>query len=450
MPPNIVVSRGTLRVGQRPDWVHPGQWDPKLDKLSPLAQYPITVTLDKMREGDPAQSVTLHWPMRPYMTLNGAVADIFTATDLGTPYAAGPAAKGAQVVVKPSAEDAEKLAAVEPYHQVAIHSQSVGAQVKARILALERSGSLASFTIRLLQADPKRVLEGTGLTWSLLQRSEDEEFELGEPVNEHETDFWNYVYTDSQSFAISRRELRELSRREESLKNKKMERELDALDKLYQRREFTALEGVRDKVGDRYYAGGLRFFLEEHEEDHIVDWRADTEFSSSTDSVLGGTLPFLRRVLDGLTRPYSRVGARKQLHVSAKLRSLIDECVLLSGDYAIEYGTNKYGVNVGKLRGLDNEVEIVENALFTHYPAYKHTMYIVDPENLRRHTPEDGGTTVSRKHGIEYVPWSAFKKMDGENFITRIKGGWVAEESFSYRQLPSFAIVDNLGLDKAA
>jgi len=449
MPPSLVVSRGTLRVAQRPANIHPESWDPKLDQYSPLAKYPLTTTLDAMPEGEPVPSSVHHWFTRPFFALNGAADDVYTSTSLASAYSSGPAAVNAEVCVKPSAADVEKLAAVEKYQQVLIHSTSVASAVRALITGVERSGSLACFTIRLLEADTNRVLEGTGLTWSLTQRSQGEETELGEGTNQHESDRYNYLYTDFEPFAISRRELRELSRRKEGMKDKKKERELDALDLLNQRREFTVLEGVRATYGDRYYAGGVRFFLQEHESSNIVNWRTDTTFSLGSDSVLGGTLPFLRRVLDAKTRPWSRVGAKKQLHMSAHLRSVIDECVLASGDYAIEYGTNKYGINVGWLRGLDNEVELVENALFNHYPAYANTIYVIDPENIKRHTPADEGTSVSRAKGLEYIPWSAFKKMDGENFITRIKGGWGVEETFSFKQLASHAIIDNVGLTKA-
>ncbi len=445
MPSSVVMTRGDLRVSQRTTNVHPEHWDKQVERQTPLDQYPMVTMLDKMAQGDPVTSRVFHYWDKPFNALTGNIHDVYTDTGFTSAHS-GAAASGTTLVVRPTAGDLNRLQAVEECDQIEIHSTSVYGTVKALVVGIERAGTFACFTIQTLETDTNSVLAGTGLTWTVLNKSEDEVFELGEAIAEHETEYYNYIGTDSEPFSISHDELDEATRTEEDLK---AEKETEALMRLNQRRENAFFEGVRLKVGDRFWSGGLRYFLGQHESSNIINWRTDTTYSAATDTVLGGTLPFLRRVFEA-TRKWSRPGATKQLHVSQTVRGIIDNCVLNSGQYTIDYSTNRYGINVAKIRGLDQEIEIVENPLFVHYPSRVYTAYLIEPEQIRRRQKKTDRSGMAFSRGLCRVPWSDFKKttVDGENFISRAKGGWVCKEGFQIRRLAAHAIIDNLGIDK--
>ena len=119
---------------------------------------------------------------------------------------------------------------------------------------------------------------------------------------------------------------------------------------------------------------------------------------------------------------------------------LFRSCVLNSGMYQIDYGTNKYGINVGTLRGLDQEIEIVEEPLFNTNPAKKYTVYILEPSLVQRRTTAYGN--------LKRIPWSTLDA-DGAEYKTYIKGGWSVAEGYQFRRPGAHAIIENFGLDKA-
>lgn len=445
MPPNTILTSGPQQVAQRTANVHPEHWDPRVVKYSPLDQmYPIITMLNKMRQGDPTTSRTRHYFEMPYNALTGNVDDVYTDTGFASAFG-GSGVAGTVVVIKPTTADVNRVLNLRTNMQVEFHSTSVKDIVKARVVAVEPSGNV-SFTVVLLEADTNNVLAGTGLTWGIMQGNESELYELGEAINEQETEFYNYVYTDTEPFAITRDELREASRLEEDLREDK---EYQALLRINQRREYTALEGVRSKIGTRYSAGGLRYFLKANEPANVVNWVSDTTYSASTDTVLGGTLPFLTRVLRQ-SRTWEKPGESTMFLTSAYVRSLINECVLNAGNFDIQHTTTKYGLKATTLMGLDTELDIVEDPNFNHWPSKERTGYLIRPERMKRHEPKQmNGTGISSRKGLQYVPWSGWPKMDGDNYKSSIKGGWICEETYSFNHLASFMIVDNLGYAKS-
>jgi hypothetical protein len=455
MPAPVTLNRGTVMVGNRPDFVHPEAYDGKVAHITPLGQqYPITFMLDKMRQGKPTPSLTFHWHDKPFNPLTGRISDVYTNTGLTNAHS-GAAASGTTVVVKPHADDVTIMANVRPFNEVIIHSTSVYGQVTGYVNSVDYTGATAQFSFTLLEADTNSVLAGTGLTWTVMSKAEEEKHELGDAVSGEPTDYYNYVGTDTEPFEITFDELGELSRIENGEQEKMNERELEARTALNLRREFQVLEGRRTLLGTRRYAGGLRYFLAANESGNIINWRTDTTYSENTDTAIGGTLPFLRKVMK-LQRKWKRPGMPTVMVCSATTLDLINECVLHSGTgtYKIDEGVNQWGLAVQRLRGLSESIDLVEDALFSHYPSAERSAYIVVPEYLQRHQPTNEGNPLTIKKGLMWVPWSANKDgdsapVDGSNYASYKKGAWISRETYSFRNLAAHAIIDNLGLDKA-
>lgn len=436
MPPNVSLTPGVLRVGDRTANIHPTWWDPKVTRYSPLDTYPITLLLDNLPKAGNVGSRSFQWFEKPFNSLTGSIDDVYTTSSLGTAVSTAKSA-GDTVYIKPDSTGFTKIRNLREYDNVEIYSGSVRNRITGYVTAVHVGSSGNSyFAVVLDTTDSNQVLVGTSLVWTITGRGEEEVHELADSISEHETEYGNYIQQMEESHSISEAELYEDSRLEEDIKKDK---EMDSLQRLNQRREFAFLEGYKRKIGDRYYAGGLRWMLSTYESGNIIDWRTDTAYSASTDTVLSGLLPFTKRVTLPL-RKWSKPGARKMLVCSQTVRSIIDECVLNSGHYHIDYETKKYGLNVAVLRGLDQEIEIVEEPLFNDNDAKKYTVYIIEPDLIARRTTAYGS--------LKRIPWSTLNDA-GDNYKTYIKGGWRVAEGYQFRRPSAHAIIENFGLDKA-
>lgn len=438
MPPSVIQTPGVLRVGDRQPNIHPESWDPKVQRYNPLDTYPLMMKLDSLPKGGPIKSRVHHWWEKPFNGLTGSITDIYTTNNVvsgtgssGTSYVAGD-----EHFVKPDSTGFTKIYNITEYDQIEIYSTSVRKSVRGYTTSKHVGTSSNSwFNFILLEADSSGVLGGTGLYWTIVSRSEQEVRELKDAVNEHETGYQNYVETMEVAHSISEDELNEETRTEEDLK---MDKEMESLQRLNQYREMSVLEGTYTKIGDRYFAGGLRYFLNTYESANIIDWRTDTTYSASTDSVLGGSIPFIKN-LSMYTRQWSKPGTRKMLLCSQTVRGILDDCVLNAGMYKIDYETTKYGLNVAVLKGLDQEIEIVEEPLFNLNPAKTYTVYMIEPDRIQRRTVKDGE--------LMRIPWSSLKQ-PGDTYKSYIKGGWRVKETYQWNRLASHAIIENFGLAK--
>ena len=317
--------------------IHPEYWDPKVTRYSPLDTYPLNLLLDNIAKGGTVTSRTFHWFERPFNQLTGSIDDIYTTSGLVTA-ASGAAASGTTVYVKPDSTGLPKIKNVREYDTIEIYSGSVYGSVRGYVTSVHYGTVDNSyFALVTTETDTNQVLAGTSLVWTITGRGEEEIHELADSITEHETEYSNYIQQMEESHTISQAELYEASRIEEDVKKDK---EMDSLQRLNQRRELAFLEGSKLKLGDRYFTGGLRWFLNQYESGNIIDWRTDTTYSASTDTVLGGLLPFTKRLLLPL-RQWSKPGSRKLLVCSQTVRNIIDECVLNSGMYQIDYGTDR-------------------------------------------------------------------------------------------------------------
>lgn len=437
MPPTQRLTAGVLRVGDRTANIHPEGWDPKVSHYRPLDTYPLTLTLDNMPSGGVIPSRVWNWFEKPFNSLTGSITDIYTTNNVvsGTGVSGTPAA-GTTVYVKPDSTGFTKIRNLKEYDNVEIYSSSVRGRISGYVTAVHVGTAANSwFSVVTDATDSSSVLAGTGLSWTITGRGEEEVHELGDSISEHETQFYNYVATMEEAHTISEDELNEDSRLEEDVKKDK---EMESLQRLNQRRELMFLEGHRRVLGDRYFAGGLRYFLNTYESANIVDWRTDTTYSASTDTVLGGIIPFTKR-LSQYTRQWSPVGTRKILLCSQTVRGILDEAVLNSGQYRIDYETKKYGLNVAVLKGLDQEIEIMEEPLFNSNPAKTYTVYMIEPGTIMRRTVKNGK--------LMRIPWSGLGQA-GDEYKTYIKGGWRVKETYQFKRIASHAIIENFGLDK--
>jgi hypothetical protein len=434
--PSVSLTGGVLRVSDRTANIHPTAYDPKVTRYAPLDTYPLTLLLDKLPKGRTFESRTFNWFEKPFNSLTGTINDVYTTNSFGTAVSTAKNA-GDTVYVNPDTAGYAKLRNMREYDNVEIYTDNGKKSVRGYVTAVHL-GSVGSsyFSFVLDTNDTNSVLADTSLYWTITGRGEEEVHELGDAITEHETQYTNYMQMMEEAHIISEAELYELSRIEEDLKKDK---ELDSLQRLNQRRELAFLEGTKRLIGDRYYTGGLRWWLNQYESGNLIDWTTDTTYSASTDTVTNGLLPFLKRFLLPL-RQWSKPGARKILVCSQTVRGILDECVLNAGMYQIDYNTNKYGINVSTLRGLDQELDIVEEPLFNNNPAKKYTVYIIEPELIARATTPYGA--------LKRIPWSGLDDA-GDNYKTYIKGGWRVVEGYQFRRPGAHAIIENFGRDKS-
>lgn len=438
MPPTVTLTPDVLRRGDRTANIHPESWDPTVVQYGPLGEYPLMRKLDGLISMEEAiGDVIHHYFEKPFNSQTGTISDTYTTADVvGGTAVSGTQVSGFECFVKPDATGFTKLLNITPNTQIEIYSTSVRKSVRGYTTSVHVGTSTTSyFNFILTEDDGSSVLAGTGLSWTVLADGQSEVHELGSAVNEHETEYYNYAGMLEVAHQISEREWNTDSRVNE---DKKKMRETDSLNRLYQKREMQALEGTRLKIGDRYWAGGLRFYLNAYESANIIDWRTDTTYSASTDTPLGGTIDFIKNLSVKL-RENSKVGARKVLLMSAYMRNFLDQCVVNSGVYQIGYETDRYGVNVAVLRGLDQELEIMEEPLFNTNDAKKYSIYFIEPSLIKRRPTKTGA--------LKQLAWSSFDDASRRH-ATYIEGGWRVEETYQWNRPGAHAIIENLSLAK--
>lgn len=438
---NVVTTRGPLTIGQRPSTTHPGSFDSQLDTFKPLDRYPITMMLDKVPNGGTVSAREHQWAVQPFNSLIGGIADVYTDSGLTTPTSGTPAS-GTTHYLKPDSDSAYKLLNVRVGDQLDIRSTSVYARLKTVVTGVQYDGALKAIEVQTLAADTRGVLAGTSQTWRIVNRGEKEKSELPASISEHEIWLGNYCQRIYESFECTWDEFTEYSRLNEDVK---MRRQTEAFMRFQQRREFAVLEGTKMiGAGNAYMAGGLRYFLSTYESGNIIDWRTDTRFSSSTDTVDSGTLPFLRKLTTYL-RNWCNPSDQLAIVLSAASMEVLNRCVSLSGEYRIDENTSTYGFSISTLKGLNGmTIELWEDPLFNGSDVDENTLYLVRPKYIERRLPPDGG--------VQMVPWSPFPtnigSTNGQNFTTVSKGGWVTRETYKFDKLPAMAIVDNFGIEK--
>jgi hypothetical protein len=439
MPPKVHITPGVLVRDDRVQNIHPEVWDSDLTRYFPLDQFPLQMYFDKVPSGPPVGDVVLHWWEKPFNTLTGEIGGIFTDTALSTAKS-GNTSVGETLYIKPTTDDIVKVYNVRAGDQIEIWNSTNTTKIVGIVTAVYPGGSNAHFVITVIDG-AVAINGGTSpkIYWTVLGRTEEEVHELPEGLAEHETEYSNFVQTMTEAHEISLLEYTVDSR---IMEDKKKERELESLIRLYQRKEAACLDGIKYKAGSRYYAGGIRYFVSQYAPANIINWKTDTTFSSPTDNPVPDTLMFIARVMQYL-RTWDNPTQRKVMITSAYVRSLLNECVynIPGRFYEISYETNRWGMpNILTLRGLDQELEIWEEPLFNVNEARKRCAYIINPENIQRRYLKNGE--------LRQIPWSEPANQDGATYTTAMKGGWTVSETYKIVKPNSFAILENLGLAK--
>jgi hypothetical protein len=404
MPPKVHITPGVLVRDDRVQNIHPEVWDSDLTRYFPLDQFPLQMYFDKVPSGPPVGDVVLHWWEKPFNTLTGEIGGIFTDTALSSAKS-GNTSVGETLYIKPTTDDIVKVYNVRAGDQIEIWNSTNTAKVVGIVTAVYPGGSNAHFVITVIDG-VAAINGGTSpkIYWTVLGRTEEEVHELPEGLAEHETEYSNYVQTMTEAHEISLLEYTVDSR---IMEDKKKERELESLIRLYQRKEAACLDGIKYKAGTRYYAGGVRYFVSQYAPTNVINWKTDTAFSSPTDNPVPDTLMFIARVMQYL-RTWDNPTQRKVMITSAYVRSLLNE--------------------------------FWEEPLFNVNEARKRCAYIINPENIQRRYLKNGE--------LRQIPWSEPANQDGATYTTAMKGGWTVSETYKIVKPNSFAILENLGVAK--
>ena len=440
--PSLITTSGALVTSDRIDGIHQPSRNPNVTRYTPFDKaYPTLWRLDKIAK---ASKMTVDaneriWYQSAYNGLTGTVGDIWTGTD-GTAYTSG-GVVGSSLYLQCATASIPAFRNVQRDDVLTIQDATTGLDIFARVTGdpVFAGDSNTYVSISLLTADGSSILASASLTWCITQRAEKEIYELGDAVAEHETPYTNYVQEMSEACEISERELMVKSELNENLKKDRLR---EAMQRLMQKRFRTLLYGQRLNAGSgRFYAGGLRWFLEQYESANIVNWATDTTYSASTDRVSSGTIPFLREIAIVASKYIDPTDTLTMLMSQAK-KNILTNCVLNSGHYTISKETNEYGMEIDYLLGVGPKIELMVEAEFNTNPILAQATPLI-PTKFLKVCPFKNGA-------VQAIPWSKMpSQRDGENFRTAIKGGCRVIETYEFHHIDSMFWIRNLGVEKS-
>jgi hypothetical protein len=440
--PSLITTAGPLVTTDRIDGIRQPSRNPNVTKYTPFSKaYPTLWRMDKIAKGS-KETVDANeriWYQAAYNGLNGTVGDILTEVS-GAAYVSGGVANTV-LILKCATASIPAFRNVQQNDVLVIQDSVTGLDVFARVTGAPVFGgdSNTYVSVTLLTADASAILASASLTWCITQRAEKEIYELGDAVSEHETPFMNYVQEMSEAHEISERELMVKSELNE---NRKADRARESLVRLMQKRFRTLLYGQRLSAGSgRFYAGGLRWFLETYESANLVNWATDTTYSAATDRVSSGTIPFLREIAIQASK-YTDPTDTLTMLMSQTKKNILSSCVLNSGHYTISKETNSFGLEVDMLLGVGPKIELMVEAEFNTNPVLAQATPLFPTKFIKVCPFKNGAVTQ--------IPWSSMPaQRDGDNFKTSIKGGHRVIETYEFHHIDSMFWIRNLGVDKA-
>lgn len=440
--PALITTSGPLTTDQRISGIHQPSRNGEVTKYTPFSKaYPTLWRLDKIAK---AAKFTIDaneriWYQAAHNGLSGTVGDILTEVS-GTAYTSG-GTVGSVLILKCATASIPAFRNIQPNDVVAIYDSVTGTEVFARVTGSPVFGgdSNTYVSVTLLTADGSSILASASLTWVVTQRAEKEIYELGDAVSEHETPYTNYVQEMSEAHEVSERELMVKSELNENLK---ADRARESLCRLMQKRFRTLLLGQRLNAGSgRYYAGGLKWFLDTYESANVVNWKTDTTYSASTDRVSSGTIPFLREIAVAASQYIDPTETLTMLMSQSK-KNVLAQCVLNSGHYSISKETNEYGMEIDYLLGVGPKIELMVEAEFNTNPMLAQATPLFPTKYIKICPFKNGALTQ--------IPWSKMPaQRDGENFRTAIKGGHRVIETYEFHHIDSMFWIRNLGEAKS-
>lgn len=438
LTPSII--RGAVSTDLRTSNIHPENWNPDVYMQQITGRAPMTAILMAMGKGS-TKSKTHHWWQKAYNSMNGAVVDVYSDAALSSAYASG-GVSGSILYISLTTANAKKI--VSGDMMTIVDSNNV-MRTGHVIQVLVGSDTTSYACIKLKQTDTSNILAGATLTFFVSGNVQAEMSELPDTTFEEPTEFYNYAPIFMEAAEFSGTELVEVTRINQDVRAQGLK---EAYARFRAKMEWQYIFGIRSSSTGAngkplLFMDGIRTAISDNESTNILNFKTDSS-TPAGNSIAGATwlskgMTFIEDTMEFLSRTSDN--PTKTAFCGSLAALAINQVVLDAGHYEIGPATNEYGINVHRIKGLVQTLDIITHQGFTANSALRNSMLIIEPEYLRDLPMEGRDIRVVKPGEVD---------TGGHTWVDGTKEGWYRQSTLEYNNLACMAWIDKIGITNTA
>lgn len=419
------------------DWVdgqRPLNWRQQIMKLYPNGMAPITAILSMMGS-EAVDDPEYNWWTQEQTTVGGAVAGIYTKSDLSAAYTANGVA-GDTVFVQITTLLANRI---REGHQILMRDASdYRVDVVGKITGVTRGTTNSVLAVRLLEADdnsPDNDLSDSDV-FKIIGNSNPEGGEMPDAIALNPTKVWNYTQIFRSPLSLTRTARKTRLRTGDQYQKAKAE----ALEMHSWEMELAFLWGIRtENIGDNgkpeRTTMGVINFIRQYMPNNVDDYTLNTDYSGDT-WLAGGEIWF-----KAMLEQIFRYGAEEKLCLCGSGFLLgIDALAMTGGQINLAPAQKTYGMQIRSWLTPFGTIHMKTHPLFSYDATTRNMGVILEPKELSYRYVDDTqfyGENSSKTHPEGY----GGRRVDGTN------EEYLTECGLEFGLPQKCAVLNGVGLD---
>ena len=414
------------------DWVanqRPESWREMILRLYPNGRAPLTAIMS-MLKSEAVNDPHFHWWTKTLPQQRLTVTGIYTETSLSTAYNDDNASAGATVFVRGAEAQVEEF---KVGHTVLIRqSTNVNVDTFGKVINRVLNGAQSFIAVRLRE-DTSATNDITNADYVLAVGTVNPEGgTLQEAIAYDPKEFENYTQIMTSSLHLTRTARRTRLRTGDAYEEAKREcLELHSIEMekawIWGRPSISTGENGKPERT----SGGVIHFLREYQPTNIDDYTQNTAFQGM-DWVDGGELWFEemleQRFRYGSTEALGLIGSGALLGIQRLVRA--------GAQMNIEPGITDYGLQVINWITPFGTVHLKTHPLFSHDPTNRHSLLMLEPENL-----------IYRYIDDTFFVSDADKLKNTHPYLDGTEEGYITEAGLELHHPETFMFLHGLGMD---
>ena len=414
------------------DWVanqRPESWREMILRLYPNGRAPLTAIMS-MLKSEAVNDPHFHWWTKTLPQQRLTVTGIYTETSLSTAYNDDNASAGATVFVRGAEAQVEEF---KVGHTVLIRqSTNVNVDTFGKVINRVLNGAQSFIAVRLRE-DTSATNDITNADYVLAVGTVNPEGgTLQEAIAYDPKEFENYTQIMTSSLHLTRTARRTRLRTGDAYEEAKREcLELHSIEMekawIWGRPSISTGENGKPERT----SGGIIHFLREYQPTNIDDYTQNTAFQGM-DWVDGGELWFEemleQRFRYGSTEALGLIGSGALLGIQRLVRA--------GAQMNIEPGITDYGLQVINWITPFGTVHLKTHPLFSHDPTNRHSLLMLEPENL-----------IYRYIDDTFFVSDADKLKNTHPYLDGTEEGYITEAGLELHHPETFMFLHGLGMD---
>ena len=376
---------GMLGTGEwRGDSLRPENWRETILYEFPNGEAPLTAIMSKL-PSETSDDPIFHW-MTEALGQDSHTVTLFSDSALASAYAGStPLAVGDLIFVKLT------LAQAQEYrigHVVLLFDDGLSTTDRnAEVIACVKNGASSYIQCRMIDADTSGLLGTSNATGSIgcliIGNSSEQGSEIPDAIHYKPTAFENYIQTFRNSLDMTRIMLKTRLRsgnKYEEYKRETLRYHSIEMEKAIRFGSRYSTTGPNSQ--EKYFTGGIRWWLRNYASANMSDYRTDTDFTGMTWEQ--GGEDYLDKMFEQLKRVQSDSSQDSLILAGSKALKGVSQLAKVSGN--VELGKERstsYGLKIRDYVTDFGTFMMKWDPLFTKEANFRHNMLIVNPRNLR-------------------------------------------------------------------